>query len=436
MTSRIFLLLFFFVLCVVGHSNSCEKPIPWKSADKARYDNYRLYRLHLDTEEQVKILQELEEKSDSCVFYGHARHPDQNLTIMVAAHKIAEIVNLFERYKIENQVLSYNIQEMINDEWDNVLPEGTPGYQLDWNHYCHLETIIQWLDLQLNDYKELSLVSLGRSYEDRDLRGVKLSQKPGNPAVFVEAGIHAREWISPATSTYLLNQLLTSTDPRVKDLAENFDWYFFPVVNPDGYVYSFEKDRLWRKNRKPYGFCRGVDLNRNFNSSWNGPGSSSDPCRYDFCGSAANSEPETAAISTWIKAHAKEFKIKTFLSLHSFSQLLMFPYGSSADKVDNYEDLKTIGQKAIDALGKKHGTVFQTGSIIETIYPSSGSSSDWAFEEVGIKISYTFELRGPPDSPAMFILPANQITPVGEETLEAFIVIMNEAKARGYYNDL
>ncbi|XP_055698021.1 zinc carboxypeptidase-like [Phlebotomus papatasi] len=426
MPPRILLLFLSLIASVVV--NSCE------IADKARYDNYRLYRFHLATEDQVKIMQELEEKSDSYIFIGHARHPNQNLTVIAAAHKVPEIEDLFERYQMSREVLVYNIQEKIDDEWDNVLPKRTPGYQLDWVHYFHLETINQWLDLKLKDHDDLTPVVLGNSYEGRPIRGVKLSRETGNTAVFVEAGIHAREWISPATSTYLLNQLLTSKDTRVQELAQNYDWFFFPVVNPDGYVYTFEKDRLWRKNRKPYGLCRGVDLNRNFNSSWNGPGTSPDPCRYDFAGSSINSEPEAEAISRWLKEHVKEARIKTFLSLHSYSQLLMFPFGSTEAKVKNYNDLREIGEKAIDALAKVHGTKFKTGSIIETIYPSSGGSSDWAYEELGIDISYTFELRGPPDSIDMFILPANQITPVGEETLEAFITIMGAAQDKGYYN--
>lgn len=73
--------------------------------NKARYDNYRLYRLHLSTEDQVKILQELEEKSDSYTFYGHARKPDQELTIMVAAAKIAEIHEIMDRFEISGQIL-------------------------------------------------------------------------------------------------------------------------------------------------------------------------------------------------------------------------------------------------------------------------------------------------------------------------------------------
>lgn len=59
-----------------------------------------------------------------------------------------------------------------------------------------------------------------------------------NPGVFIESGMHAREWIGVATSTFILNQLLTSTDASIKAIAENYNWYIFPVANPDGYTYT------------------------------------------------------------------------------------------------------------------------------------------------------------------------------------------------------
>lgn len=55
--------------------------------------------------------------------------------------------------------------------------------------------------------------------------------------------MHAREWITVATATYLLNELLTSNDPEMKELANNYDWVFVPVVNVDGYVYSHKSVR-------------------------------------------------------------------------------------------------------------------------------------------------------------------------------------------------
>lgn len=71
----------------------------------ARYDHYRLYRLTLSTDEQVQIFQELERVSDSVIFYGHARNVGQSLSILVAAHKIADITELLHRFIVEHRIL-------------------------------------------------------------------------------------------------------------------------------------------------------------------------------------------------------------------------------------------------------------------------------------------------------------------------------------------
>lgn len=96
-----------------------------------------------------------------------------------------------------------------------------------------------WIDELVAEHSEvLSVETIGQSYEGRDLKVVKLSHKEGNPGIFVDANIHAREWITSATVTWILNELLASEDPAVRDLAENFDWYIVPVLNPDGLVYT------------------------------------------------------------------------------------------------------------------------------------------------------------------------------------------------------
>lgn len=279
----------------------------------------------------------------------------------------------------------------------------------------------------------VQLLDLGRSFEGRIIKGVKLSSGPGRSGIFIEGGIHAREWISPSTATFLLNQLLTSADPAVQDIATSFDWYFVPVVNPDGYAFTFDGDRMWRKTRKPNGLCVGADMNRNFDFHWNGPGSSPDPCRYDFAGASATSEPEAANVARFITENRNSSRIETYISLHSFSQLIMFPYGHTAKKPHNYDDLTSIGKHGVDAMARRYGTVYQSGSIHEIIYPSSGGSMDWAYGVANVPVSFTIELRGPPDSEFMFNLPADQITPVGLETLDAFVAMLNEGRRLGYY---
>lgn len=177
-----------------------------------------------------------------------------------------------------------------------------------------------------------------------------------------------------------------------------------------------------------------MDLNRNFDSNWNGTGASGDPQRYDFSGSSAFSEPETKNIAEFFKKFAKKEDIRTYIALHSFSQLIMFPYGYTTNKAKNYDDLTVIGDKAIKAIEAKHGKKYVSGASIETIYPSSGDSVDWVYEEGYVNISYIIELRGPPDSTNMFILPAEEITPTGEEILEAFIAMLQEGRKLGYYD--
>jgi len=78
------------------------------------------------------------------------------------------------------------------------------------------------------------------SYEGRPIRGIKISYKEGNPAVFIESNIHAREWITSSTITYFIDELLVPRNPAVRDIAQNVDWYIIPVLNVDGFTYSHE----------------------------------------------------------------------------------------------------------------------------------------------------------------------------------------------------
>ena len=70
----------------------------------------------------------------------------------------------------------------------------------------------------------------------------------------------------------ILFQLLTqyTIDEDVTYLLNTYNFYFLPVYNPDGYIYSWESDREWRKSRNVNegSECMGTDLNRNFDWSW------------------------------------------------------------------------------------------------------------------------------------------------------------------------
>ncbi|KAH8280840.1 hypothetical protein KR054_000678, partial [Drosophila jambulina] len=418
--------------CVVGQE---IKPVAGPVPAQARYDYTRIYQVELASEEHVRLFQALELASDSCSFMGHARVPGQKLTIMVTAAKVADFDDLVHSYNVTHRILNHNFQAVIDANYREVAPEGTTPEQFDWKRYHPLESIYNWLESLAKKRPEVvSLLDLGASTQGLPIKGVRIAfGKENLTSVFVESGIHAREWIAPATATYFIDQLLNSEDPAVQEMARSHNWLIFPSVNPDGYRYTFQGDRMWRKNRALFGICRGVDLNRNFPFHWNVTGASGDPCRYDYSGPSAGSEVETQRIVQFLEQNFQSQRIRTFISLHSYSQMIMFPYGHTPERVENYQDLKEIGQLAAQRIKDVSGRIYKSGSIYETIYPSSGGSKDWAHGHLKIPITYSYELRGPADSEDLFILSASEIEPTAGEAFAALHTIVQEAGKRGYY---
>ncbi|KAJ9590275.1 hypothetical protein L9F63_027886 [Diploptera punctata] len=295
-----------------------------------------------------------------------------------------------------------------------------------WTSYHTLNEIYDWLDTLVAKYPGVvTSITGGRSYEGREIKGVKVSLRAGNPGVFIESGIHAREWITPAAVTYILNKLLTSEDPTIKDLAQSYDYYIFPSVNPDGYVFSHTTNRMWRKTRSRGNIlCYGADPNRNWDFHWMVAGSSSNPCSDTYAGSSPASEIETQTLAAYITSVADKFDV--YLSFHSYSQLLLFPYGHSQEKVSNYNELLSLGNEAAAALAKNNGTRYTVGNIYDAIYPASGGSMDWVRGTFNTPYTYTWELRD--TGRYGFLLPAEQIIETAEETLNALVVILQHAK--------
>lgn len=158
----------------------------------------------------------------------------------------------------ENKLISCQKFRLIDNE-ESVNYAGEFG----WKAYYTLEQIYAWLDEKLLQYPNvLTNYTVGTSYEGRTIRAVKFSKKSvsqkensekpvssenhfkfpqGNPTVFIESNIHAREWITSASATFLLNELLNSTEPAIVDLAENVDWVIVPVLNVDGFAYTHDR---------------------------------------------------------------------------------------------------------------------------------------------------------------------------------------------------
>lgn len=216
---------------------------------------------------------------------------------------------------------------------------------MTFNSYHRLSDIYGFLDHLATTYPSLCKVYvIGSSVKGRPLKVLKISNgNPGNKAVWVDGGIHAREWITPATVTFIINHMVLNFDSEPHAL-QNLDWYFFPVVNPDGYEYSHDRDRLWRKNRARSGYCAGTDLNRNYGYKWGGAGSGKNPCQETYAGTAPFSEPETSALRNFIQGQNAQWKAS--ISYHSYGQYILYPWGYDRVVPPDHADLQRVGEQA------------------------------------------------------------------------------------------
>ena len=133
-------------------------------------------------------------------------------------------------------------------------------------------------------------------------------QKDGSrPAVLYSGTQHAREWIATEVTRRLMNDYVAkwrANDRSVRKLLQTTELWFMPVLNPDGYQYTFDTERLWRKNLRDnngdgqISVGDGVDPNRNFPSHWgyDNEGSSPITSSETYRGPSAASEPETKAM--------------------------------------------------------------------------------------------------------------------------------------------
>lgn len=284
---------------------------------------------------------------------------------------------------------------------------GFPSYRTVEETYASLSAIA-------SNYPALArLADIGDSWEKvtpgglagYDLQVLVLSNKlrPGpKPRFFLMAEHHARELTTAEMATRFAEELVAryGTDPDITFILDYFEVHVLPLANPDGRKWA-EQGRLWRKNTDNDDGCTtfpnyGTDLNRNCDFKWGTAGTSTNQCNDVYPGPAPASEPENQAIQGYVRSlfpdqrgpndtdPAPTDTTGLIISLHSYSQLVLFPWGWTANPAPNRSGLET--------LGRKFG--FFNRYLVEPsnqLYPTSGSVDDWAYGELGVP-AYTFEL--------------------------------------------
>ena len=258
----------------------------------------------------------------------------------------------------------------------------------------------------------MRLSTLSFSHQNRTIPLLRIGATPSNAPklILINSLQHAREWITVVAVTYALEYLLLNATsvPSVpkSDPFQGVQLLFLPMLNPDGYVYSHIDDsgaRLWRKNLRPAprnipAQCRnsdnrGVDLNRNWGTDFNGRHASNVPCEDQYAGPRAFSEPETAAVSSLVQRLLKKGGLVAHLDVHSFGQVLLAPWAYKSDAPDRWYELDVVGTAVVNAVIAAEGVryTYFRGNFEDTIYAASGTMTDWMYS-MGV-LSFTLELR-------------------------------------------
>ncbi|XP_026058027.1 carboxypeptidase A2-like [Carassius auratus] len=393
----------------------------------------QVLRINAESKNHIQILKKLERDVDSGLdFWTHAVSTEQPVDIRVPHSRLYALKDFLKKNNIPFTVIINNVQELLVREREEMVRNAEVERQtksFNFAAYHDLETIYKFMDTLVASHSNLiSKVNIGSTFEDRPMYVLKFSTGgEKRPAIWIDAGMHAREWISHATAVWLADRIATDFKKNrapVPSILSKMDIYLLIVANPDGYVFthlSFSPiNRFWRKNRSATSSrkCNGVDLNRNWDAEFGGPGASDDPCAEYYRGPFAQSEFEVKNIAKFITSHSN---FKSFMTLHSYMQLLMYPYGYIGIDALDWPELHDVATKAKIALYSLHGTVYKVGSIFHKIDQANGASLDWAYLR-GIKYSFAFDLRDTGEYG--FLLPADQIVPTAKETWFALKYLM------------
>lgn len=453
------------------------------------YDRYQIWRLKPLDDTQVHVLEEYKQSEDGIKLQWLKGPSLRGLTdVLVPPKQLIDFEGSLSFESIAHEVLIYDVGKAIVYEQaqeqfhfnaamrpfkKNKNQQKQQAMTMSWHKYYEYDDIITHLEiLRMRHPQLVELIHIGRSYEGRPLVIVKIESKEHAASVasqtevankklkskkqpkeansvFIESGTHGLEWIGPATSLWMISELLrliksnkTTVD---NEYIKNTTWYFMPILNPDGYVYSHKYDRFWRKTRSRHisrrngiidsamtwlqqkkvatRVCYGVDLDRNWHYQWGKRGSSKSACNELYAGPGPFSEPESKALSDFLIDYRKQ--IKMYISLQAYGQIISYPMKANtsfnAERIDDFLDVAMVGTDGLRKQGSK--SRYKIDSTSDLVENRSGCSDAFAAYEVGIPFSFTIQLAD--NGVHGYLLPSASIEPTARDAFEIITAMID-----------
>ncbi len=286
---------------------------------------------------------------------------------------------------------------MLGYGW-NIITAGSERDVLSLGQYLDPDEIDVLLHQYASDYPDITHISnLGQSHQGRDVWCLKISDNANfdedEYQIFINGTHHAREVMTSEVTVHFIEHLLSNygSDPVITTYVNKYEIYVVPSMNVDGHKYVFTNDNWWRKNRRNNGGGQyGVDPNRNYPWFWNECGGSSGyPGSDTYRGPSPGSEPCVQALMNL--SYDKNFVFD--ISYHSYSELVLYPYGCDGYYTADHAVYSNIGQTFASLIQRDSGGWgYTAGTSWGVLYSVDGDDVSWHYAERGT-LAYVVELN-------------------------------------------
>ncbi|KXH53054.1 zinc carboxypeptidase [Colletotrichum nymphaeae SA-01] len=352
---------------------------------------------------------------------------DTHIDIVISPDQVSIVESLGLDYRIMHSDLGESIaaESQVRTAYKRDIDD------LSWfdSYHSYKDHVQYFTDLHEAFPGNSELVYSGRSFENRTIHGIHLfgDEGPGKPAVLYHGTVHAREWIAAPVIEYITLQLINAHKNATNasdSILNQYDFHIFPIVNPDGFTFSQDVDRLWRKTRTPPSLnstCYGTDINRNWEYGWdaNPFGASTNPCAQSYRGQKPSDTIENQGLDAYVRKLRDTSGIKLYIDWHSYGQYILSPFGSKetwyAPELGKWTKTASVLSEVIRDSSERR-TTFTFGPSGATLYTTTGAAPDHVYAIGGADFSYTIEL--PDTGDFGFVLPPDRILGAAEEQWE------------------
>ncbi len=382
------------------------------------YVGHKLVRVPSATRRVMQAIEPL-----GADIWTHTIMPLKPVELRLSPEQYARFIDL----DLTHDVLVDDLQVAVDAEMARIRDRSQRDDLTFYDEYRTLDEFwARWQQISDINPDVAGFQVIGQSLEGRDMPGFVLNGNgaEGKPVMLINACQHAREWVSPAATTFLIEQLVEGygSDARITRLLDELEWVIVPMVNPDGFDFTWTDERFWRKNRRDIDGSDefGVDLNRNWSVAWGEPGASADPGSQTYRGTGPFSEPELQVFTAFVGDRRDRTVIH--LDVHTFGQLVLHPVGFSFEPSEDDSVFQEIGDTIAGGIFDISGEVYTAAQGSSGLYLTSGSAKDWVYGETdGEGFGWTIELRPVSSRAGGFDPEPDQILPTGRELVEGVL---------------